>query len=60
MIKMYSDAMVVEVGPQKVIIDGRQDDAFSAHFHKCVTLRHANEGDTKRKSTGDAVQLWMF
>ena len=30
MMKMYSDAMVVAVGRQKVINDGRQDDAFLA------------------------------
>ena len=30
MMKMYSDAMVVAVGRQKVINDGRQDDVFLA------------------------------
>ena len=30
MMKVYSDATVVAVGPQKVINDGRQDDVFLA------------------------------
>ena len=57
MMKMYSDAMVVAVGRQKVINDGRQDDAFLAVLKKCATCRHANEGDTRRESTGDAATL---
>ena len=57
---MYSDAMVIEVGPHKVINDGRQDDAFLAVLKKCATCRHANEGDTRRKSTGAAGKMCVL
>ena len=60
MMKMYSDAMVVAVGRQKVINDGRQDDAFLAVLKKCATCRHANEGDTIRKSTGAAGKMCVL
>ena len=60
MMKMYSDVVDVTVEPHKVINDGRQDDAFLAVLKKCATCRHANEGDTRRKSTGAAGIMGAF
>ena len=57
MMEMHSDVVAVTIQQHKVINDGRQDEAFLAVLKKCATCRHANEGDTRRESTGDAATL---
>ena len=59
MMKVYSDATVVAVGPQKVINDGRQDEAFLAIL---TTVLHV---DIQTKALlnlnrREVLQLWMF
>jgi len=59
MMKMYSDAMVIEVGPHKVINDGRQDDAFLAILTNVLHVDMQTKAilNVNRR---EVLQLWMF
>ena len=59
MMKMYSDAMVVEVGPHKVINDGRQDDAFLAILTNVLPVDIQTKA-ILNVNQQKVLQLWMF